>query len=192
MSFGGGGPDAPKIEAFLDVACPFSCKLFKAAYPAAKPGGALAGKATFAFEHIVQPWHAQSEVMHSAVLAVRARTSLDKALAYTLALCEAYDQYTDAAVVGETRIATAARLAEMAERVAGVPKADVVAALTRTNAEASPPIMQQLKWVVRQGRARGVHVTPTVFVNGIEAPQVSSSWTVEQWANMLDELAGAK
>jgi len=26
-------------------------------------------------------------------------------------------------------------------------------------------------------------------VHGVEAPQVSSSWTVEQWLAMLDELA---
>jgi hypothetical protein len=33
-----------------------------------------------------------------------------------------------------------------------------------------------------------VHVTPTVFVNGIEASDISSSWTLEQWENFLNPL----
>ena len=35
---------------------------------------------------------------------------------------------------------------------------------------------------------RAVHVTPTVFVNGIEAPDISSGWTAEEWRAKLDGL----
>jgi hypothetical protein len=34
-------------------------------------------------------------------------------------------------------------------------------------------------------RKRGVHVTPTVFVNGVEATDVSSAWTGEQFTTFL-------
>jgi hypothetical protein len=39
-----------------------------------------------------------------------------------------------------------------------------------------------LKWATKYHRVRGVHVTPTVFLNGIEAPDVSSGWDADQWA----------
>jgi hypothetical protein len=30
-----------------------------------------------------------------------------------------------------------------------------------------------------------VHVTPTVFINGIEAPDVSSRWSYKEWLEKL-------
>jgi hypothetical protein len=45
------------------------------------------------------------------------------------------------------------------------------------------------RWVkneIKYHRTRSVHVTPTVFVNGIEATQVSSGWSVDQWSEFLD------
>ena len=42
-----------------------------------------------------------------------------------------------------------------------------------------------LKFCCKYHRIRAVHVTPTVFVNGIEASDISSGWTVEQWGEKL-------
>ncbi|KAG8461438.1 hypothetical protein KFE25_001042 [Diacronema lutheri] len=187
-AFGGGGPSTPLVELFLDLACPFSAKQLRAVYPAAQPGGALHGKARFVMEHVIQPWHAQSEVLHAVAFAVRARKGVDAALSYCLAVLDAYESFTDAAVAGETRLETAARAAALAETSVGMPAAELLPLVTPGRAE-NAPIHQLEKWTVRQHRARGVHVTPTVFVHGVEAPQVSSSWTVEQWLAMLDELA---
>jgi len=39
---------------------------------------------------------------------------------------------------------------------------------------------------VKFHRKRGVHVTPTVFFNGIEQSQVSSAWDENQWKEFLD------
>jgi hypothetical protein len=48
---------------------------------------------------------------------------------------------------------------------------------------------QLVKWAVKYHRlARSVHVTPTVFLNGLEAGDVGSGWTVEQWTEKLDNL----
>lgn len=42
-----------------------------------------------------------------------------------------------------------------------------------------------MKW----GRQQGVHVTPTCTVNGI-ITDTSSSWTEDQWRELLDPLFG--
>lgn len=41
---------------------------------------------------------------------------------------------------------------------------------------------------VREGRQNGIHVTPTVLINGLEDPSVSSSFVKKDW----DELFKAK
>ncbi len=44
-----------------------------------------------------------------------------------------------------------------------------------------------LKWVIRSARVVGVHVSPTVFFNGVEERAISSGWTVEQWEEWLEK-----
>ena len=50
------------------------------------------------------------------------------------------------------------------------------------------PMTQPLKWAVKYHRARSVHVTPTVYVNGLEAGVVSSGWSAEQWRAFLQPM----
>jgi hypothetical protein len=65
----------------------------------------------------------------------------------------------------------------------GVDKDAVKALLmpTGTGGNEGNAMTQEIKWASKFHRTRGVHVTPTVFVNGIEAGVVSSSWTEEDW-----------
>jgi len=42
-------------------------------------------------------------------------------------------------------------------------------------------LSQEFKWSVKYHRARSVHVTPTVFLNGLEAPDISSGWGLGEW-----------
>ena len=46
------------------------------------------------------------------------------------------------------------------------------------------------KQIVKFQRKRGVHVTPTVFFNGIEQTQVSSGWTANDWTEFLNHAVG--
>lgn len=46
-------------------------------------------------------------------------------------------------------------------------------------------IKQEIKWSVKYHRARSVHVTPTVFLNGLEAPDISSGWTNAEWKEKI-------
>lgn len=41
-------------------------------------------------------------------------------------------------------------------------------------------VTKRIKQIVKHSRFRGVHVSPTVYVNHIEAGNVSSGWTKEQ------------
>jgi len=51
---------------------------------------------------------------------------------------------------------------------------------------------QEIKWACKFHRTRGVHVTPTVHVNGLEAGIVSSGWTEEQWCAFLEPMGDDK
>jgi hypothetical protein len=52
---------------------------------------------------------------------------------------------------------------------------------------------QELKWSTRYHRVRSVHVTPTVFLNGLETPDISSSFTAAEWQDKINSiLAQAK
>jgi hypothetical protein len=44
---------------------------------------------------------------------------------------------------------------------------------------------QDIKWLVKYGRSCGVHVTPTCFLNNIEAGQISSGWELSEWQGLL-------
>jgi len=71
----------------------------------------------------------------------------------------------------------------------GVDKAAMDAAMARKHVEGSlntgNAATPALKKFVRYHRVRGVHVTPTVFVNGIEATEIGSSWTGDQWRDYV-------
>ena len=49
-------------------------------------------------------------------------------------------------------------------------------------------ITTDLKYHIKYARKHAVHVSPTVFVDGLEEPDISSQWTVEQWNTYLDKL----
>ena len=52
---------------------------------------------------------------------------------------------------------------------------------------------QELKWSTRYHRVRSVHVTPTVFLNGLETSEISSSFTAAEWQDKINNiLAQAK
>mmetsp|Transcript_8107 Transcript_8107/g.23861 ORF Transcript_8107/g.23861 Transcript_8107/m.23861 type:complete len:203 (-) Transcript_8107:236-844(-) len=199
-----GGPPLPKtplgtalndgsstivVELFLDLTCPFSRKMFTTIHDGLKGGTLGGGKAKFVFQNVVQPWHAQSTIVHEAALAVK-RVAPEKFVGFCRAVYDSFDAFTSTSVQPETREQTGNRLAALAESACGVPASDVQALLKLTGeGNAGCAVTQEVKWYVKHHRARGVHVTPTVFVNGIEAPQAGSAWTAEQWSSLLDELS---
>ena len=84
-------------------------------------------------------------------------------------------------------------LAATAAEATGVDRLAVLerVAFLGTSPNAGNSVGQLIKFYAKHGRKRGIHVTPTVLVNGIEEGDISSSWSLGQWTDYLDaKLAG--
>mmetsp|Transcript_17218 Transcript_17218/g.47119 ORF Transcript_17218/g.47119 Transcript_17218/m.47119 type:complete len:181 (-) Transcript_17218:206-748(-) len=171
---------------FLELLCPFSCRMYNTLYEGVLP--ALKGDPGFDFilHQTVQPWHSQCVPIHEAALALK-QVAPEYYAEYVHALYAAYTAkaFTDEITIDKTR----GQLYQ--EAVALLPdavkdKSDEIKGLLDKGA-----MVQEIKWACKFHRARGVHVTPTVFVNGIEAGAVSSGWTKEQWLDFLKAQANS-
>jgi len=137
---------------------------------------------------VPQPWHPQGTYVHEAALAVR---SVDEAKYedYVTAVFTAYDggKFKDDDTWNKTRQQVYDELLDMAKAV-GVDRDAVKAklAIKPEGGNCGNEMTQTIKWIVKHHRLRAVHVTPTVFVNGLEAGIVSSGWTSEQWLQFLE------
>ena len=47
-------------------------------------------------------------------------------------------------------------------------------------------VTDDLKVLVKMARLVGVHVSPTVIVDGVVENSISSGWTTEQWMEYLE------
>lgn len=173
---------ALEIEIFVDFCCPYSRKLFDTVYGGVV-GAAPAGQVELILQNVVQCWHPQSAYMHEASLAVRA---LDEAKFFPFAakLFSRQVEFFDAHIWDMSRAQIYDALVEIASEF--VDAEALRAKLARTIVEGSlntgNAVTLDLKWATKYHRVRGVHVTPTVFLNGVEAPDVSSGWDADQWA----------
>jgi protein-disulfide isomerase len=183
----GAGGVVHTLELYLDYVCPFSAKLFKTVHTHVLPltAGSTYPQARFIFRHQVQPWHPSSTLVHEAALAV-ARVSPEKFLPFSAALFERQAQFFDDATVEESRSATYARLAKLAEEV-GVQEAEVLRLLKVGEGNDGNQITGDFKRVVREARTRGIHVSPTVVFDGVVENAISSGWTKEEWVEWLDK-----
>ncbi|KAJ2141335.1 hypothetical protein IW136_002309 [Coemansia sp. RSA 678] len=175
------------IELYLDFACPFSARMWHTVYSQLVPEYRDFG---LIFRHQIQPWHPSSLAMHEAALAV-ARLSPHNFWLFCDALFTRQSEFFDEAVVDLTRTQVYGRLADIAMSVNAVDDRlellqllDVQASDTPTNA--GNAVTANVKYYVRMGRTKGVHMSPTVFIDGERDDNVSSSWTVEQWASRLN------
>ena len=74
----------------------------------------------------------------------------------------------------------------------GADRAAVAAKLARVEVEGEHntgnATTNTLKLYTKWTRGRGLHVTPTVLINGIVDDSVSSGWSLQQWTEYLDKL----
>mmetsp|Transcript_76963 Transcript_76963/g.220448 ORF Transcript_76963/g.220448 Transcript_76963/m.220448 type:complete len:309 (+) Transcript_76963:60-986(+) len=179
-----GGGDLVRVELFLDLCCPFSAKLFKTVSTLVAPQ--YEGKVTFVVHSVAQPWHAQSSYMHEASLAVLDVAGADKFWEFSGEVFAQQSRFFDDMVYDKTRNDIYKELAEIAASV-GVDSASVLERLRPAGAgNAGNAVTQRLKWATKLHRTRGVHVTPTVHLNFLEAGIVSSGWSADEWNNFLD------
>ena len=189
-----GTPLSPKgkdivVELFLDLVCPFSSKMYKVVFDEVL--GSYGDKVSFVVHQVIQPWHPQGTYVHEAALAVRDACGADAYAKFVRASYGAYDdgKWKDDDSFDKTRGQIYAELCALAATIEGVDAEAVAAALKLTGpGNAGTGVTQAIKWAVKYHRCRGIHVTPTVLVNGLEAGIVSSSWTAAQWKAWLEPM----
>lgn len=192
-------PNAPiLIELYLDLICPFSMKVFCTTYDN-DIFKAYDGKVSFVLHNVPQPWHPQGVYVHEVALAVKAKQpelyakvvrGIYKAFNGGLPPGKFTDEdtwnksraqiYSDLLDVVAAEGADRSLIEEMVKiNTLKTPAGDV---------QATTPMTQGIKWAVKFQRKQGVHVTPTCFVNGLEADVISSGWTADQWKAFLEPL----
>ncbi|KAF2736639.1 hypothetical protein EJ04DRAFT_462697 [Polyplosphaeria fusca] len=184
------------LEIYLDYVCPFSAKMFKTIYTSPLRSHLLTTYPTSLqtiFRQQIQPWHPSSTLTHEAGIAVLQLAPPAKFLDFSAALFERQAEFFDANVVNETRNATYKRLAAIAGGV-GVDEKGVYERLEISDRPGEDGglnggngVTADVKVLVKMNRLVGVHVTPTVVLDGVVRGEVSSGWSVEQWEEWLKE-----
>ncbi|KAJ5612411.1 hypothetical protein N7510_005605 [Penicillium lagena] len=185
------GPSPHTLELYLDYVCPFSAKLFNTFY-ALRPMIAqqYSPKLQVIFRQHIQPWHPSSTLVHEAGAAVL-QLSPEKFWEFSAVLFQHQTEFFDVSVVNETRNKTYARLAKIAGSV-GVDDKQFLDLLTISDTpgengslNSGNQVTNDIKFMIKADRALGVHVSPTVYFNGVEEPGISSSFTAAQWEEWL-------
>lgn len=173
------------IELFLDIVCPFSAKQFKTLYD--EVFSSIPSNVSFIFRCQVQPWHPASTLTHESVIAV-ALLSPDKTWEYTRKLYEESDKFYDSHTINEPRSATYYRLSKIASSV-GINESKFLDLVSiagskspdETGKNGGNQVTDLLKMHIKYGRQNGIHVSPTVVVNGLVDGSISSSFTKNDW-----------
>jgi hypothetical protein len=201
-------------EVFVDFACPYSRKMFMTLKPLAQSSG-YDEKICFVFHNVIQPWHHQSLWLHETSYAVKmVRPAC--LLPFWQTLFEQSPDWYDKHVYTLSRPVFYDKMAALAAKVICKEEGldadgDVFEVFKKELLQWLIPPMQAggnypesaeklgsspnddenalfpfTLQTVKFHRKRGVHVTPTVFFNGIEQAQVSSAWDETQWKEFLD------
>ncbi|SCU97505.1 LADA_0H06634g1_1 [Lachancea dasiensis] len=183
------------VELYLDYCCPFSRKLYvkwvKDVIPVIEKK--LDKKFEFKLLQVAQPWHPSSILMHEAALAV-AQTEPARFQDFSMALFEKQRTWFDENCFNKTRREIYEELASLAGEVGASPD-QILRALTidehkldeqgqATNT--GNKVTKDLKYFTRYHRQNGVHMTPTVAVNGIILGTIGSGNAPEEVMELLD------
>ncbi|SCU83567.1 LAFA_0D04368g1_1 [Lachancea sp. 'fantastica'] len=188
-------PFANVVELYLDYCCPFSKRLYlkwtKDVIPVIEKQ--LNKQFEFQFVQVVQPWHPSSTLMHEAGLAV-ALSDATLFQSFSKLLFERQAEWFDQACYQKSRKEMYEELASLASLV-GVSKEQVLKLLAideqdfeqdGTPKNSGNKVSASLKYFTRYQRQNGVHVTPTVAVNGIIVGNIGSGNTPEEVIKLLD------
>ena len=180
------------VDLFHDVCCPYSKKMFDTVFRSLIPAlekENLIGGIQFLWQSVPQPWHAQSCCMHDAIMAASI-LDVEKTPTYILNIFAKQTDFFDDQAKNLSRVQIYEKLAAIGGE-SGYDISPLSALLSLENVKGNEGlgnVTQYLKWAVKYHRVRGVHVTPTVFINGIEAPDVSSGWCDTEWLEKLQPM----
>ena len=187
------GLPALEVSLFIDLCCPFSAKIYDTTMKVMSTTKIEGVQAVF---HMVpQPWHPQSCTIHEFSLAVREVAGAEAFFTLVKAIFDQQPRYFDDKTYGMSRKEIHEDLMSLAIE-SGVfeggketeKQVREFIAIPAEGGNCGNKSTQLIKLAAKYHRRLGVHVTPTVFINGIEAADVGSSWTVDAWHDKLDAI----
>ncbi|GAA5982223.1 hypothetical protein JCM11641_006231 [Rhodosporidiobolus odoratus] len=198
-----GSPSAlHTLEFFLDIICPFSGKQWKGVrehlLPLIERDETVAKHLQIIIRQVPQPWHASSTLVHEAALGV-SKTLVDAGASFQdedvaarfqqffAKLIDGQEAFYDEPTAQETPNDTRARLADIAATIEGVDRDAFLKALSPGKGNGGTSVTSDLKLQIKYHRTRGVHVTPTVALDGLVEPSISSSFSGDDWKKFLEE-----
>jgi hypothetical protein len=181
------------LECFVDFCCPFSKKIWdrltKDVYGHYNNNSTSPLK--IIFHQVPQPWHPQSTLLHEVALASLIAGGDDKYQLMYQNLFDIRDKFTDMMTYDMTRTQIYESLALATSTNVGIEAKNLMTllALDTSNGQKNSgnATTQALKWYVKQHRQRGIHVSPTCAINGVEV-NTSSGWSLDEWRKLLDPL----
>ncbi|KAI9270401.1 thioredoxin-like protein, partial [Phascolomyces articulosus] len=173
------------FEFYLDYLCPFSAKIYKKFRQEIWPyiEETYPNKVQVIFRQQVQAWHAFSTLAHEAALAVE-KIDPTKFYAFSDVLFQHQEEFFDVAVENKTRKELLGELAKLAESV-GISGEKFTNLLLNKEGNVGNSVTPDLKLCVKLGRQTGIHVSPTVLLDGLQENSISSGWELDQWKDYL-------
>ncbi|ODV63853.1 DsbA family protein ASCRUDRAFT_24003, partial [Ascoidea rubescens DSM 1968] len=179
------------VDIFIDFVCPFSAKLLINWYNDFIPliEKTYPNQFQFILRPQVQPWHAiGSALTMETILAVN-QIQPDQVWSVALYLMKNQRDYFDTAVINENKNQILSRLANAVQLSTNnlITADQVYNILFIRNKNDNEPVHQNLdtkitnnlKYFTRFSRQNGVHVTPTISVDGVINPSIESSTKVD-------------
>jgi protein-disulfide isomerase len=175
--------DGPcRVELFVEPTCPFSARAYAKLDELLELDGSR--RLSIHLRLLSQPWHQFSPLVTRAVLAASAgaggRQAARRVLSAVFAHREEFVLVDHCAgpLLDRSPRQTLARI----EQLAGLDLAE---------AFADPRVTVEMKWQARYARQNGIHVTPTVMVDGLVAAEMSSKDSAQTWMAQIAERAAA-
>ncbi|GMF56545.1 unnamed protein product [[Candida] boidinii] len=142
--------------------------------------------------NVAQPWHSTSCLMHEVSLAV-AKSTPEKFWQYSKILFENQSKFYDSEVINKTRNEIVNELIELAIKEGGdKDKLNELLKIETTDenngvaSNAGSKIGADFKYFTRYHRTVGIHVTPTVTINGIVNSGIESSTPLDKIIEILE------
>ena len=175
------------IDLFLDLVCPFSARLWSTVVGENNLPEKYKSRIDFIFRHQIQPWHPQSTLIHTVVMAV-AREEPSRLFDAITGLFKRQKEFFDEHVEEKSPIEIYQKILAVLNEETQIQLNIDLFRTKKTEANAGNSLTIDVKYHVKYARKHAIHVSPTVFVDGLEEAQISSQWTVEQWQTYLDKL----
>lgn len=194
-------PLAHTVEIFLDYNCPFSAKMFKKLQDEVIPlmeKKNLTDKYNIVFINVVQPWHGmQSSILHDVSFAV-SKVKPEIFWDVSRLFFDNITQFYDTECYDKSRKEITDEVVQLASGVEGGFQVTETAAIKELLAikglhaqekelsNAGNGVAKDNKYFARYQRTLGVHVTPSVLVNGIYMSAIESSTAAEKIIEIIE------